>query len=76
MILWIMKMLTIAFLPMARRAEAQLMKLSLKYVAAHSFYDDQLEMQQTVSFHRKCLADELWQRINLCVNRNPTLLEA
>lgn len=53
-----------------------LMKLGLKYVATKSFYNDQLEMQQTVSFLRICLADELWQRIYLCVSRNPTLLEA
>lgn len=53
-----------------------LIKLGLKYVAGNSFYDDQLEMQQTVSFLRICLADELWQRIYLSVNRNPTLLEA
>lgn len=53
-----------------------LIKLGLKYVAANSFYDDQLEMQQTESLLRICLGDELWQRIYLSVNRNPTLLEA
>lgn len=51
-------------------------KCALKHVAANSFYNDQLEMQQTVSFLQICLADELWQRIYLSVNRNPTLLEA
>lgn len=49
---------------------------SLKYVAVNSFYDDQLELQQIVSFLRICLADELWQRIYMSVSRNPTLLEA
>lgn len=53
-----------------------LTKHALKYTAANSFYDDQLEMQQIVSFLRICLADELWQRIYHSVNRNPTLLEA
>lgn len=53
-----------------------LTKAGLQYVAANSFYDDQLEMQQIVSFLRICLADELWQRIYLSTSRNPTLLEA
>lgn len=53
-----------------------LLKHSLRYAAANSFYDDTLEMQRTVSFLRICLADELWQRIYLSVSRNPTLLEA
>lgn len=53
-----------------------LTKLGLKYVAAKSFYDDQLEMQQIVPFLRVCLAEELWQRIYLSVSRNPTLHEA
>lgn len=53
-----------------------LTKQTLKYVAANSLYDDQLEMQQIISFLRICLADELWQRIHLSINRNPTLLEA
>lgn len=53
-----------------------LTKTGLKYVAANSFYDDQLELQQIVSFLRICLADELWQRIYMSVSRNPTLLEA
>lgn len=51
-------------------------KHCLKYAAANSFYDDQLEMQKTVTFLSKCLTDELWQRIYLSMSRNPTLLEA
>lgn len=51
-------------------------KHCLKYVAANSFYDDQLEMQKTVSFLGTCLTDNLWQRIYLSMSRNPTLLEA
>lgn len=58
------------------RSLCHIMKCALKYVAANSFYNDQLEMQQSVSFLQICLADELWQRIYLSVNRNPTLLEA
>lgn len=54
----------------------RMMKCALKCVAAKSFYNDQLEMQQVVSFLQICLADELWQRIYLSVSRNPTLLEA
>lgn len=54
----------------------QIVKCALKYVAANSFFNDQLEMQRSVSFLQICLADELWQRIYLSVNRNPTLLEA
>lgn len=50
-----------------------LTKLGLRFTAQTSFYDDRLEMQQTISFLRVCLSDELWQRIHLSVNRNPTL---
>lgn len=53
-----------------------LTKLGLQYAAANSFYDDQLEMQNTTSFLRTCLTDELWQRIYVSVIRNPTLVEA
>lgn len=51
----------------------QLTKHGLRYIAQKSFYDDRLEMQQIVSFLRVCLSDELWQRIHLSVDRNPTL---
>lgn len=57
------------------RSLCHIMKCALKYVAANSFYNDQLEMQQSVSFLQISLA-ELWQRIYLSANRNPTLLEA
>lgn len=60
----------------SNRNMCHVMKCALKYVAANSFYNHQLEMQQTVSFLQICLADELWQRIYLSANRNPTLLEA
>lgn len=61
---------------MNHRANAnlcQLAKHGLRYVAQTSFYDDRLEMQQTNSFLRICLSDELWQRIHLSISRNPTL---
>lgn len=51
-------------------------KHCLRYIAEKSFYDNQLEMQQIIPFLSTCLSDELWQRISISMNGNPTLLEA
>lgn len=51
-------------------------KHCLRYIAQNSFYDDQLEMQKIIPFLSTCLSDELWQRISISMNGNPTLLEA
>lgn len=51
-------------------------KHCLRYIAENSFYDDQLEMQKIIPFLSTCLSDELWQRISISMNGNPTLLEA
>lgn len=51
-------------------------KHCLHYIAANSFYDDQLEMQKIIPFLSTCLSDELWQRISISMNGNPTLLDA
>lgn len=51
-------------------------KHCLRYIAENSFYDDQLEMQKIIPFLSTCLSDELWQRISISINGNPTLLEA
>lgn len=48
----------------------------LRYIAANSFYKNQLEMQQTSSLLRQSLADEFWQRIHSSIEHNPTLHEA
>lgn len=51
----------------------QLTKHGLRYAAHNSFYDDRLQMQQTASFLRVTLSDELWHRIHLSINGSATL---
>lgn len=64
------------FSSQAQRSLANRTENCLRYIASNSFYENQLQMQQTASLLRQCLAADFWQRIHATIEQNPTLGEA
>lgn len=60
----------------AQRSLADRTESCLRYIAANSFYESRLQMQQTTSLLRQCLADDFWRRIHATIEQNPTLRKA
>lgn len=64
------------FSSQGQRSLADRTENCLRYIASNSFYENQLQMQQTTSLLRRCLAEDFWQRIHITIEQNPTLREA
>lgn len=64
------------FSSQSQRSLADRTEHCLRHIASNSFYEDQLQMQQTASLLRQCLGDVFWQRINTSIEQNPMLREA
>lgn len=64
------------FSSQSQRSLAERTEHCLRYIASNSFYENQLQMQQTTSLLRQCLADDFWERIHMTIEQNATLREA